>query len=389
MDTPIEESNLAHIGSDEDKAAKKAAASIEMHWEGAGESPGIQIWRVENKRDENGNPNFGINKWPEKLYGQFYNGDSYIVLETVEDEENGGFTWDIYFWIGSESSQDEYGVAAYKANELDDLLDDSPVQHRETEGYESPEFLACFPKGIRYLEGGVDSGFRSVEDAEDAVVQMPARMFHLRKREGERTVHMHQVKATCSSLNQGDAFVLDNNEKIYTWFGTDCSPFEKSKAAQIAHGLSMEGLGHVLVETDVQDDNEEFWEILGGRGKIKSADEVQDRDLPSEDEVKMYHVREVNSFLEVTEVEFSKSSLVSDDVFLIDAGRTVFLWIGSKSSKREQQQAMEGAQEQLQAMGRDKNTSLVRVMEGKESKNRALKRIFKKSKSKFFAFNIW
>eukprot|EP00560_Eucampia_antarctica_P008519 CAMPEP_0197823420 /NCGR_PEP_ID=MMETSP1437-20131217/750_1 /TAXON_ID=49252 ORGANISM="Eucampia antarctica, Strain CCMP1452" /NCGR_SAMPLE_ID=MMETSP1437 /ASSEMBLY_ACC=CAM_ASM_001096 /LENGTH=389 /DNA_ID=CAMNT_0043422579 /DNA_START=46 /DNA_END=1215 /DNA_ORIENTATION=+ len=389
MNTPIEESNLAHIGSDEDKAAKKCAAAIEMNWEGAGESPGIQVWRVENVRDENNNPNFGINPWPKKQYGQFFDGDSYIILQTVTDEEDGGFMWDIYFWIGSGSSQDEYGVAAYKANELDDLLDDAPVQHRETEGYESPEFLACFPKGIRYLNGGIDSGFRSVEDAENATEKIGARLFHLRKRDGEKTVHMHQVKVALSSLNQGDTFVLDDADTIYTWFGTDCSPFEKSKAAQIAHGLSLEGHGHSTLKADVQDDDEDFWTILGGKGKIKEADEVQDRDLPAEEEVKMYSLSDVNSFLEFVEVEMTKSSLDTNGVFIIDAGRTVFIWIGKKSSPREQQQAMEGSQEGLNAMGRGKNTSVVRVLEGREKKNKAFKRVLKKKKSLFKSFSFF
>ena len=40
------------------------------------------------------------------------------VLLTTKDEESESLMWDVYFWIGSESSQDEYGVAAYKANEL-------------------------------------------------------------------------------------------------------------------------------------------------------------------------------------------------------------------------------------------------------------------------------
>ena len=62
MNTPLDESNLAHIGGDDDKRAKKFASETEMNWKGAGEAVGIQIWRVENKRDENDNPKVGVSK---------------------------------------------------------------------------------------------------------------------------------------------------------------------------------------------------------------------------------------------------------------------------------------------------------------------------------------
>jgi hypothetical protein len=61
---------------------------------------------------------FGISPWPESRYGSFHRGDSYIVLRTTTSDPDAGggnkLLYNIYFWIGGASSQDEYSVAAYK-----------------------------------------------------------------------------------------------------------------------------------------------------------------------------------------------------------------------------------------------------------------------------------
>ena len=119
---------------------------------GAGAKAGTEIWRIENKVPV---------CWPPSKHGQFFSGDSYLVLKTKEPK-NGGFEWDLYFWLGKDSSIDEMGIAAIKAVELDDSLGGGPIQYREVQEHESDRFRSLFKKGLIYLDGGVESGFRKV-----------------------------------------------------------------------------------------------------------------------------------------------------------------------------------------------------------------------------------
>ena len=147
---PLEDTNCARIGSVEDKAARREAAGKELAWKGLETLvPCLKVWRIEK---------FAVKPQPEEEYGNFYDGDSYIVYSArkVDDE----LLQDIFFWIGRDSTQDEYGTAAYKTVELDDYLGGAPVQHREVMYYESAEFKKLFEGTISYLKGGVESGFR-------------------------------------------------------------------------------------------------------------------------------------------------------------------------------------------------------------------------------------
>jgi gelsolin len=54
---------------------KKESAESEPAWQGAGQEEGLQIWRI-NK--------FKVEHWPKEEYGEFFNGDSYIILNTYK-----------------------------------------------------------------------------------------------------------------------------------------------------------------------------------------------------------------------------------------------------------------------------------------------------------------
>ena len=375
--TSLEDTNLAGIGSDEDRKARETAAKIDFNWdESTASKPGIEIWRVENRRTENDHPDFGINKWPSNKYGQFYRGDSYIVLSTTKDP-NGGekLLWDIHYWIGNESSQDEYGVAAYKTVELDELLGGEPIQHREIEGRESSGFVSLFSDGITYLAGGTDSGFRQVSDEDGNDLLGINRLYRVYKKKGEQTTRCFEVAMNFSSLNESDAFLLDAGSKIYTWFGSAVSPFERNKSASVAHNIKQNRLGECECILDVDDDNEEFWLLLGGKGDIKPSKE-ESSVVYTDAEKKMFSVSDSEGTVAVKEVPLSKESLVSSDVFIIDTGVQCFVWIGNESTPDEKQQAIIIAFRYLQQMDRHDYTLVTRVLEGQEARCKPFLEVF-------------
>lgn len=59
------------------------------------------------------------------------------------------------------------------------------MQHREVQGHESSLFSSYFSAGIRYLDGGVASGFRKVSDE-----QYEKKLLQIK---GKRNVRVIQV----------------------------------------------------------------------------------------------------------------------------------------------------------------------------------------------------
>jgi len=350
------------LGSDLDKKIRQAAANTEDAWKGAGKKLGLEIWRIEK---------FHVKAWPKDQYGSFYSGDSYIVLHTYKKKpDSDALAWDVHFWLGKHTSQDEAGTAAYKTVELDDLLNGAPVQHREVQGHESEMFMKYFNNQIRLMEGGVDSGFHHVEPE-----KYTPRLLHLK---GKKRVRVTQVDLVAGSLNSGDVFILDAGLKLYQFNGRKSGPQEKMKGAQTSRAISDERKGlpqiFVIEEGEKGSDSKEFWTAMGGEAAIKTAEEGgSDDDAENEGNKvrKLFRLSDASGTMTFSEVgsgsNIKRNQLDSSDVFIFDDGAEVFAWIGKKSSVEEKKKALSFAQDYLTKYNRPIWLPICRILEGAEN----------------------
>lgn len=342
------DSNMAMYGSDEHKRASKAAAATEPAWAGAGQEVGLKIWRIEQ---------FEVKDWPKEDYGDFFEGDSYILLNTYKDDDGDQLLHDVHFWIGKYSSQDEYGTAAYKTVELDTFLDDLPVQHRECQNHESSLFKSYFSNGISYMKGGCATGFRHVGPE-----TYEPRLFKI-ARDETGVIRRKQIKRCPNLVVPGEVYILDMGNKVYQYNSEGASVMEVSKAMQFI-GKMKEQRGEI--ESEVLDAS-----TSQDHAFFKALDEEDDDD-PSDDEAdlskKLLRIdTDSKENVVVSEGEFGKSDLKSDDVFILDLGQDVFVWVGGNADVVEKRNGIPYAHNYLRDTGAPWKSITV-VKEGQKCK---------------------
>lgn len=345
------DSNVALFGSDTDRAVKKAAAETEKAWNRAGSKVGMQIWRIVK---------FEVKHWPREDYGKFFNGDSYILLNTYKEQDSDALLYDVHFWIGQYSTQDEYGTAAYKTVELDTLLDDKPIQHREVMNHESELFRSYF-KEITLLEGGADTGFKHVEPTE-----YQPRLLHFHG--DKKGVVVKERPLSRKSLDSSDVFILDLGLEIYQWNGKTCNKDEKFKAVQFLQTIKSERGGKPKVESLDERDispTHKFYTSLPDEDIEEEAEPEEDTDFqPS-----LFKLSDEGGSLEVTlvsEGSIPRSLLDSNDAFIADTGKEVFVWTGSGASDAERMNALPYAHNYLMKT-KHPLVPVTCVQEGKEN----------------------
>lgn len=345
------------------KRQKTGHRVMEPAFETAGQEVGLEIWRIED---------FKAVAYPKNQYGKFYTGDSYIVLSTKE-RKSGERYFDLHFWLGAETSQDEAGTAAILSVQLDDHLNGEPVQHREIQDHESQLFLSYFKNGgVRYLPGGVVSGFHHVDP--DAFVK---RLFHVK---GSRNIRVKEVVPTIASMNNGDCFILDVGKNIYVFVGSKARRVEKLKAINAANQIRDQdhaGKSRITIvdEFSPEGDYTDFFEALGEGSKDDVPEESvsgddQQFEVSEENHVSLYRVSDDSGTLQVTKVgqkPLEASLLDASDCFILDTvDANIYVWIGKHCDEKEKKGAMKKADEFLTSKNYPKWTHVQRIIQGGE-----------------------
>ncbi|KAM6070577.1 villin-1 [Chlamydotis macqueenii] len=324
-------------------------------------TPGLQIWRIENME---------MVPVPTKTYGNFYEGDCYILLSTRKTGSS--FSYDIHYWLGKESSQDEQGAAAIYTTQMDDHLGTVAVQHREVQGHESETFRAYFKQGLIYKKGGVASGMKHVETNTYNI----QRLLHVK---GKKNVVAAEVEMSWKSFNQGDVFLLDLGQLIIQWNGPESNRNERLKAMTLAKDIRDRERGGRAKVGVVDGENEGaspglmqvLTHVLGEKTEIKAAtpDDKVDQKLHSF--LKLYHLSNASGNLVIQEVgirPLTQDMLLHEDCYILDqGGLKIFVWKGKNANKEEKQQAMSRALGFIKAKNYPASTSVETENDGSES----------------------
>lgn len=328
---------------------------LHKEFQTAGKVPGLQVWRVE-KMD--------LVPVPKELHGNFYTGDAYILLYTTS-----GPSYSIHMWQGANCTADEKGAAAIFTMQLDDSLGGSPVQFREVENKESLAFAGYFKSGIKYQKGGVSSGFQQVVTNDMNV----KRLLHVR---GRRVIRATEEDMSWDSFNKGDSFIIDLGEDIYHWCGTECNPFERLKATQVALDIrdnERSGRGNLHI-IDEGSEPEAVLEVLGPKPDIPPAchdDEHHDRHNIQKGT--LYKISDAAGSMKTSVVAesspFRQEMLSPEECYILDNGadNKIFVWKGPTANLSERKAATEAAEKFIKEKNYPQDTQIQVMPAGGET----------------------
>ncbi|MEM2142472.1 MAG: hypothetical protein QXQ81_04365, partial [Candidatus Thorarchaeota archaeon] len=138
-------------------------------------------------------------------------------------------------------------------------------------------------------------------------------------------------------FGRGDCYLVDAGPKIYLWIGPKSTPDEKFLAAAEAVFRDVKRMGEARIEhVEGEKEPAEFRKLFQ---KIEITDEDTESILKKvqlqKHEYKLWRLSRDAGDSYYVEVPIKRSSLDSEDVFVLDTWDKIYVWRGKRSSARE------------------------------------------------------
>ena len=294
-----------------------------------------------------------LQKIAESNHGTFLNSEVYLILNIKSPEEKYA-----HIWTGRKSSKEKISYISFKVLQLDHKLENNCVILYESERNESELFKSYF-KFFTVLKDRIEEIHKSLDDQ-----QYKARLFHVHS--SGANIHSRQISINKKNIDTGDVYMLDTGVKVFIYIGKGSNSFEKFHLSCMVEKIKeVRQNKSIIISIDESCELNEH-DLKNKHEFEENIQETEEQNKIDKNYRKMMKLSDENGKLELTDVEYKKESLVSQDSFLIDRGDAIIIWIGKEASKKEKKVAKFYANKHISKENRN-GLSVIIVNEGKLS----------------------
>lgn len=266
-----------------------------------------------------------------KRYGQvFYSGNCYIIHYQMHSSSGNSIKNIIYLWVGRQAKQMDKTTGELFLTEMFEHFNTHVAQIRVTEEMEPPHFLQLFKGKLIILNGSDPTGSGR---------KFPLNFILKVIGNSSYTAKAIQVSSKTAHASTDCYIVKASSGSTWVWCGQgstgDSREISKSIAGIIGEpNLVMEGA-----------ESEEFYTSIGEKciaqlTKVQYGNETVLCAAWDKTRVGLYLVSLIQGQIQLEQIfAFTQCDLLPDNIFILDAGSIIYVWLGSLVDAEQAQAA--------------------------------------------------
>lgn len=295
---------------------QQLAAQMQLIDDGTGE---LKVYRIDSD---------DIADIPKRFGQVFHSENCYIIHYQTFASSNGASIKNIlYLWIGRHCKQMDKTTGELFLTEMFDHFNTNVAQIRIHEGMEPPHFLQLFKGKLIILNGP------------DLSRKFPSTF--ILKVVGNSSYTAKAIQVTSrTSHSPTDCYIIKAvSGTVWVWCGHGSTGDSREMAKGIA---GMVGEPNIVMEGA---EKEEFFESVGEKclAQLKTTTHLSEISLGSawdKSRVNLYLSSLIQGQIQLEQIfAFNQMDLTPENVFLLDAGSIIYVWLGSMADIVQKQAA--------------------------------------------------